>query len=62
MPEYVTDQRLLDALKKAAGRKMTSEEVREQRVSFVMSAIAEDSDVSRADVERIIDEREGAAA
>lgn len=62
MTNTTTDPKLLDALKKAAGRKMTAAQVREQRISFVMSAVTEGSEVSRADVEKIIDEREGNAA
>ena len=62
MPEMHTDPNLLAALRKAAGQKMTPDQVREQRISFVMSAIEEGSDVSRAEVGRMIDEREGEAA
>jgi len=62
MTDMQSDPTLLKALKAAAGKKMSPEEVREQRISFVMSAIDEGSEVSRADVGRMIDEREGAAA
>ena len=57
-----TDPDLLAAIRNAAGRKMNPDQVREQRISFVMSAIDESSDVTRADVGRMIDEREGEAA
>lgn len=62
MTEVRTDPRLLEVLREAAGRSMTAAEVREQRISFVMSAMSEGSEVSRAEVGRIIDEREGRAA
>lgn len=62
MTEIRTDQRLLDELRRAAGRSMTAAEVREQRISFVMSAITEGSEVTRSEVGKIIDEREGRAA
>ena len=62
MSEHKSDPGLLAALKAAAGQKMTPEQVRAQRISFVMSTIDETSDVTRADVGRMIDEREGEAA
>ena len=62
MTDTKTDPELLAALRKAAGTKMTPDEVREQRISFVMSAMDEGSTVSRDEVGRMIDEREGKAA
>lgn len=62
MTRFTTNPELLKALTEAAGRKMTPEEVREQRISFVMGMIDEKSDVSRADVAKIIDDRDGKAA
>ena len=61
MTDLQSESSLTDALREAAGRKMTPEEIREQRVSFVMGTIHRDSDVTREDVRRIIEEREGRA-
>lgn len=41
---------------------MTPAEIREQRISFVLSTLDDDSEVTRADIEKIIDEKEGKAA
>lgn len=62
MTDFQSDKALIGKLRAAAGKKMTAEEVRAQRVSFVMSAVDKDDSVTRADVERVISEREGAAA
>lgn len=62
MTKFKTDRTLMDVLRAAAGAKMTREQIRSQKVSFVMSAIDEKTGVSRADVERMIDENEGKAA
>lgn len=62
MTKVRTEPSLLEELSRAAGRPMTAQEVREQRISFVMSAVTEGSEVTRAEIGRIIDEREGSAA
>lgn len=62
MTDILTDPELLAALKEAAGRAMSPKEVRAQRISFVMGAVSEGSNVSRAEVENIIDRQEGRAA
>ena len=62
MSNITTDPNLLAALKKTAGRSMTAKEIREQRISFVMGAVGKGGEVSRAEVEKIIDQREGCAA
>lgn len=62
MPKTNTDPKLLEALANAAGRAMTPDQVREQRISFVMSAVGDGSAVTRSEVELIIDQREGCAA
>jgi hypothetical protein len=63
MPEaMVLDRDLLEAMEKAAKRKLSSEEIHAQRVSFVLSSLPKDSRVTRAEVERILAEQEGRAA
>lgn len=62
MKSVSSDPGLMDVLRAAAGRKMTKEQVRSQKVSFVMSAVDEKNGITRADVERMIDESEGQAA
>jgi hypothetical protein len=58
MPELHTKASLLSALKDAATRGPTKEELRRQRVSFVMGMIGDGDAVSRERVAEIIDEQE----
>jgi hypothetical protein len=62
MTQFQSDTNLMDILKAAAGTKMTKQQIRLQKVSFVMSAVNEKNGITRADVERMIDESEGQAA
>jgi len=62
MTEIQSNKSLLRALHDAAGRRMTPEEIREQRISFVISTLDEGSEFSREDIAKIIDEKEGKAA
>lgn len=62
MTKFKTDSRLMEALRAAAGSKMTKAQIRSQKISFVMSAVDEKNGITRADVERMIDESEGQAA
>ena len=52
-------EHLLRAIEKAKSRKMTRQEMDEQRVSFVYSAMSENSHVTRARVREILIEKEG---
>ena len=61
MFELKTDPNLINAIERSAGQSMTPTQVREQRVSFVMSGLREGSKVSRDEVNLIIDQREGTA-
>lgn len=61
MPELQTKASLISALKRAAERGPTKEELRRQRVSFVMGMIGDDDAVSRDRVAEIIDEQEDGA-
>ena len=50
MTGNATNARILEALRRAAQREPTQAEAREQRVSFIMGALKEDSTVSREEV------------
>jgi SpoU rRNA methylase family enzyme len=54
-----SDASLLEALHKAATRRLTPEEVFEQRVSFVFGSIDSDSSITREQVKQVISEQEG---
>lgn len=62
MTSYQSDPKLIERLRAVAGKKMTAEQVRAQRVSFVMSTVDTGETYIRADVERALDAREGTAA
>ena len=51
MRDTRTDDALLEALKQAAGREMTADEVHNQKVSFIMGASGADSKITREAVE-----------
>ena len=62
MPEPKTDETLLRALHEAAQRKLSPEELREQRVSFIMGTVKSDSGVTRERIRHVLAEQEGAAS
>lgn len=57
-----TDPALLARLTELAGRQMTKDEVKAQRISFVMGMISHESTLTRRQVEELIDKAEGVAA
>jgi Ca2+-binding EF-hand superfamily protein len=57
-----TDHILLDRLEQAARHQMTREELHQQRVSFILSAMSDDSTVTRHQVEEILAKAEGVPA
>jgi hypothetical protein len=57
-----TDPELLERLRLAAQRPMTREEVREQKISWVLGNLPFDSAVTRDEVEAAIVRHEGYAA
>ncbi|MEM6847700.1 MAG: hypothetical protein AAF580_06430 [Pseudomonadota bacterium] len=59
MTGNATDARVLTALRRSAQREPTQEEVREQRVSFIMGSLKENSTVTRERVGSLIDRLEG---
>lgn len=62
MIEHTFDPELMELLRASAGEKMTKQQIRSQKVSFVMSAVGKENNITRADVERMIDESEGQTA
>ena len=62
MDELKTRASLLAALHEASSQPMTADEVKQQRVSFVMGMLKEDSNVTRARVEEILAQQEGVKA
>lgn len=57
-----TDQVLLGRLEQAARHQMTKEELHQQRVSFILSAMSATSTVTRNQVEEILAKGDGVAA
>jgi len=54
-----TNADLLSALEKASSRKMTRAELEEQRVSFVVSSMSSDSNITRDRVKQLLSAHEG---
>lgn len=54
-----TDATLLEALEKTASKRLTAEEVLEQRISFVFGSMGSDSNVTRQYIRQVIEEQEG---
>jgi len=62
MSEPKTDARLLQRMKQAARSQLTAEQIDEQRVSFIMSALSEKNTATRAKVTQILAQHEGRLA
>jgi hypothetical protein len=62
MTELKTKESTLLALKDAARRPLTSEEVRKQRISFVMGSLDSENSMTREKVEKILAEQRGVEA
>lgn len=54
-----TNEKLIRALKTVADRRMSAEELRNQRVSFVLGSLPARSPVTRAQVEEAVEDYEG---
>jgi hypothetical protein len=59
MTELKTDARLLRALRDAASKKVSGDDLREQRVSYVMGLLNADSTVTRDRVRDVLAEQAG---
>jgi hypothetical protein len=62
MTQLKTKESTLSALKKAAGRRLTQEEIQKQRVSFIMGSLDAKSSITREKVEKLLAEQRGAKA
>ncbi|TCO68720.1 hypothetical protein [Rhodovulum euryhalinum] len=56
-----TDPSLLEALKASAGKKLTAEQLRRQKVSFIMGTLGKDSTITRDRIEEELKRLEGEA-
>lgn len=59
MSDVRTRASLLEALRQAAERPMTAEEIARQRVSFVMGSLGDGSTLTRARVQEILAQQDG---
>ena len=60
MPDDIkTNADLLRRLREAAGKTLTAEELRAQRLSFILGNLPKDSTVTRDEIEEILDQIEG---
>ena len=53
---------LLDALRAAAGRPMTAEQIRQQKISFILGTLSADSEATREEIDAHLRKREGISA
>lgn len=60
MPDNIkTDPALLEALEKSAKTPLTAEEIKKQRVSFIMGSLSTDSSITRERVQEILAQQLG---
>ena len=50
---------LNEKLKKAAGREMSADKIREQKISFIMGTLSKNNTITRKEVEEMIDKKAG---
>ena len=62
MADIQTSESLLNALKKATSTSPSREQVEKQRLSFIMGALPTDNNMTRADVEKILENQRGLKA
>jgi hypothetical protein len=62
MGKLHTEPKLLAALTAAAQRSLTAEQVHNQKVSFIMGSLGDESTVTRARVEEVLRNLEGVPA
>lgn len=49
-----TDEKLLEQIAKAAKRKLTPEEIEQQRLSFIYAGLPKDSPMSKVEIEKVL--------
>lgn len=63
MAELLTDPKLLDALRAAACAQLSSAELRQQRIDYIVACLSnEGTSVTKAQVVKELEKLEGAAA
>lgn len=62
LSRYQTPSSLLDALRESVGKRLSPEELSEQRVSFVYGSLDSESNVTKEEVRKIISNQGGVAA
>lgn len=62
MTGLVTDKVLLEALQRSAKRGLSADEVRTQRISFIMGSLSDESTVTKEQISRVLAAQEGVAA
>lgn len=58
MPPHESSKELLQKLYEAAGHKMTADERRAQKVSFILSSAGDDTGLTRERIEEVLDRQE----
>lgn len=58
MTSIRTNEALLKALEKSAAHPLSHERMNQQRISFVMGALDDDNDMTREQVERVLDHQD----
>lgn len=59
MTNLKTEQSLLETLRSAAAHEPSAAEIHEQRISFIMGSLKDDSTVSREKVSQVLADHEG---
>ncbi len=62
MTNLKTKESTLQALERATQVRLTSQDIRQQRVSFIMGSIDTNSPMTRAQVQEILEKQEGEKA
>lgn len=63
MPELMTDPKLLEALRAAARVQLSSSELRQQRIDYIVASLSDDgTSVTKAQVVKELEKLAGAAA
>ena len=57
-----SNQELFAKLQAAAGQPMTREQIREQKISFILGTIGEKNNMTRAEISALLDRKEGKIA
>lgn len=57
--ELKSDAALLEALRRAASRKLTQGELQRQKVSFILGSVKETSGITRERIERELAQQDG---